>query len=88
MEQGRAVLVSAGVNETSQERQTGHHREGLVTSWRVEKLASKADWNHEGIVTVAEMFRLVADRVREETQSAQVPRYEIADGTIPLAVAP
>jgi hypothetical protein len=86
-EQGRAVLVSAGVNETSHERQNGGRSEGMFTSWMVDALEGKADWNRDGLVTVGEMFRFVTDQVRQETGGAQVPRYEVADGTLALASA-
>ena len=84
-QQGRTVMVSSGVNETSHERQTGGRYEGLFTSWMIEALQGKADWNHDGLVTVAELVRFVAEKVHEETNGAQTPRYQIADLTLPVA---
>lgn len=82
-EKGRAVFVSGGVNEISRERGS----QGVFTRWMLEALEGKADWNHDRVVTVAEMFRYVAEKVRAETNGAQSPRYQIAQESLPLAGA-
>jgi len=82
-EKGRAVLVSGGVNEISRERGS----QGVFARWMVEALEGKADWNHDRVVTVAEMFRYVAEKVRVETNGTQSPHYQIAQESLRLANA-
>jgi hypothetical protein len=86
-EQGRAVMVSASVNQYSREVQSAGSYHGVFTRWMDEALDGKADWNHDHLVTAAEFFRYVVDQVRAETSGAQVPRYELADLNLPLSVA-
>jgi uncharacterized caspase-like protein len=73
-QEGRAVLTSSDVNETSVEgtRWGGGH--GVFTWALLEGLRGLADANTDKVVTAGELFDYVSARVREETHNKQNPR--------------
>lgn len=73
-QEGRAVLTSSDVNETSVEsiRWGGGH--GVFTWALLEGLRGLADANTDKIVTAGELFDYVSNRVRKETRNKQNPR--------------
>ena len=84
-EEGRAVLVSGGLNEVSVERPSNGGYESVFARAVVEALQGKADWNQDRQVTVAEMFRYISSRVRSETNGSENPRFQIAQELLPIA---
>jgi hypothetical protein len=80
-EQGRTVLVSADVNQDSRSRQTENGLQGIFASAILEGVQGEADWNHDRILTVAELFHFVSERVKADSGGEQVPMYRIADRT-------
>jgi hypothetical protein len=84
-EQGRAVLVSSNVDQVSHDRSSGAAAQGVFTAWILDGLQGRADWNQDRIVTVAELFRYVSDKVRQETAGTQRPQYQSADDQVPVA---
>ncbi len=80
-EKGRTVLVSADVNQDSRSRQTKDGLQGIFASALMEGLRGEADWNRDRVLTVTELFHFVSERVKAESDGAQVPKYRIADRT-------
>jgi uncharacterized caspase-like protein len=86
-ETGRAVLTSSDVNEISEEgtRWGGGH--GVFTWKLLEGLQGAADANKDRVVTAAEIFKYVNEKVRQETDFRQNPRaLSIINQDFPLAV--
>jgi hypothetical protein len=77
--EGRTVLVSADVNQDSRSRQTSDGPQGLFAGALMEGLEGEADWNQDRILTVTELFHFVSERVKAESDGAQVPKYQIVD---------
>lgn len=73
-EEGKAVITSSDVNETSQEASRWGGGHGVFTHFLLEGLQGKADANGDHLVTVGELFRYVRQKVRWETQFRQNPR--------------
>ncbi|HKP86384.1 MAG TPA: caspase family protein [Blastocatellia bacterium] len=73
-EEGKAVITSSDVNESSAEgpRWGGGH--GVFTYFLLEGLQGKADQNADRLVTVGELFSFVRQKVRLDTQFKQNPR--------------
>jgi len=70
--EGRALLTSSDVNESSEEGKKWGH--GVFTWAILEGLRGTADVNRDRVVTTGELFDFVSDKVREETNSRQNPR--------------
>ena len=88
-EEGRAVITSSDVNETSLEGQKWGGGHGVFTYWLLEGLQGKADANGDQLVTVGELFRFVRQRVRFDTQFQQNPRILASTNeNLTLAAAP
>ncbi len=85
---GIAQLSSCRANELSQEdaRWGGGH--GVFTHFVLEGLRGKADENHNGYVTVGELFDYVIRSVKIETLNAQNPEpgNSTYDRNLPMAV--
>lgn len=73
-EEGRAVLTSADVDETSLESDKWGGGHGVFSWILLEGLKGKADSNGDGFVTAGEVFSYVTDRVAQETNFRQNPR--------------
>jgi len=72
-EQGRAILTSSDVNETSQESEQWGGGHGIFTLALLEGFRGAADSNGDHLVTAGELFNYVRDRVRVETGFQQNP---------------
>jgi len=70
--EGRALLTSSDVNESSEEGKKWGH--GVFTWAILEGLRGTADVNRDRVITTSELFDFVSDKVREETNSRQNPR--------------
>ncbi|HLL17093.1 MAG TPA: caspase family protein [Pyrinomonadaceae bacterium] len=73
-QEGRAVLTSSDVNETSVESTVWGGGHGVFTWALLEGLRGLADANTDKIVTAGELFDYVSNRVRKETRNKQNPR--------------
>jgi hypothetical protein len=73
-EEGKAIMTSSDVNESSQESPRWGGGHGVFTHFLLQGMQGKADTNADGLVTVGELFRFVRQRVRLETQFRQNPR--------------
>jgi hypothetical protein len=73
-QEGRAVLTSSDVNETSAESTVWGGGHGVFTWALLEGLRGLADANTDKTVTAGELFDYVSNRVRKETRNKQNPR--------------
>jgi uncharacterized caspase-like protein len=73
-QEGRAVLTSSDVNETSAESTLWGGGHGVFTWALLEGLRGQADANTDKIITAGELFDYVSNRVRKETRNKQNPR--------------
>ena len=73
-QEGRAVLTSSDVNETSAESTRWGGGHGVFTWALLEGLRGLADANTDKTVTAGELFDYVSKRVRQETRNKQNPR--------------
>jgi hypothetical protein len=73
-EEGKAVITSSDVNESSQESQRWGGGHGVFTYFLLEGMRGMADSNVDLVVTVDELFRFVSRRVRLDTDYRQNPR--------------
>jgi uncharacterized caspase-like protein len=73
-EEGRAVLTSADLDETSFESEKWGGGHGVFSWALLEGLQGKADSNSDGFITAGEVFGYVSDRVAQETNFRQNPR--------------
>ena len=82
---GRAIMTASETNQLSHEgEQWGH---GVFTYYLLEALKGKADTDGDGIVTIAEAFKYVYDKVRSATESQQHPTIRGKyDAKLPMAV--
>lgn len=79
-EEGRAVITSSDVSESSYEAERWGGGHGVFTHFLLDGLNGKADENLDGLVTVGELFRFVRQKVRIETRFRQNPRMVTGDG--------
>ncbi|HLK63081.1 MAG TPA: caspase family protein [Bryobacteraceae bacterium] len=84
-QKGRAVLVSGSAGEVSMARPGG--QASSFAYWTSRGLAGDADLNQDHVVTAEELFRFVSEKVREESQGNQNPRYRLsaANNNTPLS---
>ncbi len=73
-EEGKAVITSSDVNESSQESPRWGGGHGVFTYFLLEGMRGMADSNVDLVVTVGELFRFVRQRVRLDTEYRQNPR--------------
>lgn len=73
-EEGKAVITSSDVNESSQEAPRWGGGHGVFTHFILEGMRGMADLNVDRIVTVGELFRYVRQRVYSDTEGLQTPR--------------
>ena len=73
-QEGRAVLTSSDVDETSAESTHWGGGHGVFTWALLEGLRGLADVNTDKTVTAGELFDYVSNRVRKETRNKQNPR--------------
>lgn len=86
---GRAVLTSSDVTEQSFESERWGGGHGIFTLALLQGLRGAADSNGDGLISTAELFPFVRDRVSTETRFAQNPRVvEGEHADLVLAVAP
>lgn len=87
--QGRAIITSSDVNETSQEDSKWGNGHGVFTYYLLEGLRGNADTNEDHFVTVGELFRYVRHNVFSATERQQNPQMLLGDNeSIALSVAP
>lgn len=72
--EGRSVLTSSDVSETSGESKKWGGGHGVFTFALMEGLKGEADSNNDKVVTVEELFIYVRDKVRLETAGKQNPQ--------------
>jgi hypothetical protein len=73
-EEGKAIITSSDVNESSQESPRWGGGHGVFTHFLLEGMSGMADSNVDLVVTVGELFRYVRQRVRLDTEYQQNPR--------------
>lgn len=78
-EQGRAIITSSDVNETSRESEKWGKGHGVFTYYLLEGLRGNADTDHDHFVSVGELFRYVRQKVRLDTGFEQNPRMLLGD---------
>ncbi len=71
---GWSVLVSGSSDQQSQPRGTGT----LFNHWLTQALGGKADLNGDQVVTAKELFTFVSEKVKVESEGAQMPRFRLA----------
>lgn len=71
---GRAVLTSSDINEASRESRHWGGGHGVFTWALLEGLRGGADANSDKVITSAELFNFVRQKVRAETKEKQNPR--------------
>lgn len=87
--QGRAIITSSDVNETSQEDSKWGNGHGVFTYYLLEGLRGNADTNEDHFVTVGELFRYVRRNVFSDTERQQNPQMLVGDNeNLALSVAP
>ena len=87
--QGRAIITSSDVNETSQEDSKWGNGHGVFTYYLLEGLRGNADTNEDHFVTVGELFRYVRHNVFSATERQQNPQMLVGDNeNLALSVAP
>jgi hypothetical protein len=90
-EEGKAVITSSDVNESSQEAPRWGGGHGVFTYFVLEGMRGMADLNVDRVVTVGELFRYVRQRVNTDTEGQQNPRMllgtndDLALAAIPLS---
>lgn len=86
----RAVLTASNTSELSYEDSKWGGGHGVFTYYLLQGLASNADTNHDGTVTVAELSLYLRDKVSGATDGRQNPQSIIGGvGNIPVStVAP
>jgi uncharacterized caspase-like protein len=78
-QQGRAIITSSDVNETSRESQKWGNGHGVFTYYLLEGLRGHADTNQDHVVNIGELFRYIRQKVRLETDFNQNPRMLVGD---------
>jgi hypothetical protein len=88
-EEGKAVITSSDVNESSQESPRWGGGHGVFTYFLLEGMRGMADSNVDLVVTVGELFRFVRQRVRLDTDYRQNPRMLLSTNeNLALAAVP
>jgi tetratricopeptide (TPR) repeat protein len=70
---GIVTFTGSMANQTSAEDERWGGGHGVFTYYMLEALRGAADEDGDGIVTLLEMMEWTKDRVRRETQNAQIP---------------
>jgi len=78
----RTIMVSTSLRQVSM--QSSADGQGVFTSWIVRAFSGAGDVDHDGILTVGELFRAVSDGVRRETDGGQIPVFHLADASFPV----
>lgn len=87
-ENGRSIITSSDINETSLESQKWGNGHGVFTYYLLEGLKGNADTNRDRLVSVGELFRYVRQKVRINTNFQQNPRMLAGDNdNLALSVA-
>ncbi len=83
---GRAIITASEANELSREsKKWGGH--GVFTYFLLRGLKGEADVDRNGIITIAEVFKYVYNKVRRATNSQQHPNIQGKfDRNLPLGV--
>jgi hypothetical protein len=71
-----AVLVSGSGGEIS-----GKHAQSNTSRfsyWLLEGSGGAADLNHDGVITAAELFQYVSEKVKQESGASQIPRFQLS----------
>jgi uncharacterized caspase-like protein len=66
---GLAILCAARAKEESEENDTIHH--GIFTKMLLQGLRGKADFNHDGVVTLGEVDRFIKERLPKASKGQQ-----------------
>jgi len=66
---GPAILCAARAREESEENDTIHH--GIFTKVLLQGLSGKADFNHDGVVTLGEVERFIKQRLAKASKGQQ-----------------
>jgi len=68
---GRVILTASDVNELSREDDRLGH--GVFTYYLLRGLRGEADYDHDGLITVGEVYRYVSIKVPQATGNSQNP---------------
>lgn len=75
-EEGKAIITSSDVNESSQESPRWGGGHGVFTHYLLQGMGGMADSDSDLVVTVGELFRYVRKQVRDATEYRQNPRMQ------------
>lgn len=82
---GTVILTASGANEVSTESDEFKH--GIFTYFLLEGLKGKADIDHDGLITVDEIYRYVSDKVARASGQEQHPvKKGIVEGRLVFGV--
>lgn len=70
---GLVMFTASETNQLSQEHERWGGGHGAFTYYLLEGLEGRADENDDGIVELGELMEFTRDRVRRDTENAQVP---------------
>jgi hypothetical protein len=71
-----SMLVAGSAGEiSSQHPQSSSSR---FSYWLLKALGGAADLNRDGVVTAAELFQYVSEKVKQESGGAQIPRFQLS----------
>jgi hypothetical protein len=83
---GIAVLTASSASEPSNEGEQWGGGHGTFTHYLLVGLSGRADADHDGIVSIRELYDFVYQRVSEDTQGSQHPELKgNFDNALPIA---
>jgi len=87
---GLALLTSAEANEVSLEDARWGEGHGVFTHYLLEGMRGAADIDHNGIITIGELFEYVRDNVKRATNYKQHPLIgsNAFDRNLPITLVP
>lgn len=85
---GLAVFTASGADQVSLEDERWGGGHGVFTHYLLQALDGAADEDGDGIVTLVEMMFWTIDRVRRETENAQIPSigHRTYDRYLPMSL--
>ena len=84
---GTIIITASGANEVSVENEELGH--GVFTHYLLEGLQGKADADHDGLITVDEIYGYVSEQVPQATGQEQHPvKKGSVEGRLILGIVP
>lgn len=80
------VLVSGSGGEISGPH--GQSNSSRFSYWLLDALGGAADLNRDGVVTAAELFQYVSEKVKRESGGVQTPRFRLSNADLTAAFLP